>query len=60
VALRKLIVSALRECYADFAGLLHRSTPWVARLPAPAAAFFTARFAEGRHRSGQPAIKTIH
>ena len=34
VALRKLIVSALRECRADFTVLLHRSTPWTGMSPA--------------------------
>jgi hypothetical protein len=34
VALRKLMVSALRECRADFTELLHSSTPWVGTSPA--------------------------
>src|SRR5258707_3771272 len=34
VALRKLMVSALRECGTDFTELLHSSTPAIGTLPA--------------------------
>jgi hypothetical protein len=34
VAIRKLIVSALRESRADFTELLHRSTSWIGTSPA--------------------------
>jgi hypothetical protein len=60
VALRELMVSALRECYVDFTELLHRGPRWIGTLPASAAASFTAGFPERRHKSGQRAIQTIH
>jgi hypothetical protein len=60
VALRELMVSALRECYVDFTELLRRGPRRIGTLPASAQAFFTAGFAERRHKSGQRAIQTIH
>jgi hypothetical protein len=51
VALRELMVSALKECGSDFTELLHSCTPWMDS---------TAGFAERSHRSGQRAIQTIH
>jgi hypothetical protein len=60
VAIRKLMVSALKEWRSYFTELLDGSTPWIGSLPTAAGALSTAGFAERSYWSGQRAIQPIH